>query len=243
MDDRLPFLIAGSDWLSAANWPSVAGCMDGRKVNRGSRFPDVEVWFRDRARTGPLAATTVWIEIEPMSTPSPTLEQGYACNSCGLVLPIRLPLPGEVASSWKCRFCGTRFYATLVDHSPASILGNVQPAEDIHPRIAIGGKVLAEMYRRKDRRGRRFEERHFTRIQSDFALTVVIGGAEMSARAVDLSAGGLGLIAPALPKVMDEIVVRFDSIPGRPAARCIVRNCSEIEPGQFRIGAEFQPAK
>lgn len=178
-----------------------------------------------------------------MTTAAPQKEQCYTCNACGLPLPIRLPLPGEVAGSWECRYCGSRFFATLIDNYSPEILSNVRPAEDIHPRIAIGGKILAEMYRRKGRDGRGFEERHFTRIRSDFALSVVINGEELTAQVIDLSAGGVGFTAGKPADVTDEITVRFESIPGRPTTRCIVRNCVATDDNQYRIGAEFQSPK
>lgn len=178
-----------------------------------------------------------------MSTANSAQAQCYTCNSCGLPLPIRLPLPGEVAASWECRYCGSRFFATLIDSYPPEILANVRPAEDLNPRIAIGDKVLAELHRRSGRLGRGLDERHFIRVQSDFAITILQNDDERSAEILDLSAGGVGFCSNVASSIGQLIEVRFDSIPGKPRTRCIVRNCIRTPDGRFRVGAEFRPEK
>ncbi len=163
----------------------------------------------------------------------------YSCNVCSAPLPLRLPRPGEVASSWECRHCGSRFYATLIDNCQPDVLTNVRPADDVHPRIAIGGQVLAELHKRDGRPGRGFEERQFPRVEHHLSLSVSIEGLPMAAQTMDLSAGGLSFITHQKAEPGDVFSVRFESIPGRPIAQCVVRNCTEMRPGVFRIGAEF----
>lgn len=173
---------------------------------------------------------------------SGAVDTGYVCNACGLPLPLRLPLPGEVASSWECRYCGNRFYATLVDHCPPEVLTNVRPAEDVHPRIAIGGHVLAELHKRDGRPGRGFDERIHPRVQTDVSLSISIEGLPITAHTLDLSAGGLSFLSEQKVEIGAEFTARFESIPGRPTAKCSVRNCVELRPGSYRVGAEFHSA-
>ncbi len=164
----------------------------------------------------------------------------YTCNVCGLALPIRLPRPGEVASSWECRYCGSRFYATLIDDSPPNVLTNVRPADDVHPRISIGSEVLAQLHRRDGRPGRRFDERQFQRVQSGVELTLIVDCEEIATQSIDLSAGGVGFISPTPVEIGAIITARFESVPGKPSAICTVRNCIPLSDGHFRVGAEFR---
>ena len=175
-----------------------------------------------------------------MQESSASTTECYSCNVCGLALPIRLPRPGEVATSWECRFCGSRFYATLIDDSPPNVLTNVRPADDVHPRISIGSDVLAQLHKRDGRPGRDFDERHFHRVQSGVDLTLIIEGRKIATQSIDLSAGGVGFISPTAVEIGAIITARFESVPGKPSAICTVRNCTPRSDGRYRIGAEFR---
>lgn len=164
----------------------------------------------------------------------------YRCNHCGLSLPLRLPRPGEVASSWLCAACENRFYATLVDSYPPEILSHVRPAADVNPRVSIGGETLATMYKRQGQLGRVFEGRGSARESSDAVLSVSTEEEEVEAHAVDLSAGGIGFISPRPLEPGSLVVVQFETLPGKPVTTCVVRNCTAIEGGGHRIGAAFK---
>lgn len=58
-----------------------------------------------------------------------------ACTDCGLPLPLRRPRPGEVASSWACCGCGSRYFAVFDDRLSHDILANAHPAEHVNPRV------------------------------------------------------------------------------------------------------------
>ncbi len=163
----------------------------------------------------------------------------YRCNICSLPLPLRLPLPGEVASCWVCQFCDNHFFATLVDDCDPDIISNVRPASDLNPRVMIGPEVLAKLYKRKERMGRGFDERSHGRRAIEFVMTVICDRGEIGVFGVDLSAGGVGFASPWELPVGSQIGVRFDYLPGTPASNCIVRYCTPASPDQFRIGAEF----
>lgn len=57
------------------------------------------------------------------------------CADCGLPIPLRRPQPGEVASSWVCAGCGSRYFAVLDDDFPPDVISDVRPAERVNPRI------------------------------------------------------------------------------------------------------------
>ncbi|HWL95395.1 MAG TPA: PilZ domain-containing protein [Phycisphaerae bacterium] len=175
-----------------------------------------------------------------MSTGTATVYECYPCNVCGLSLPIRLPRPGEVASSWECRYCSSRFFATLIDTYPPEILTNVRPSPDIHPRIAVGGAVLAQLYKREGRGGRDFEGRRWARVASEMSLTIIMHNEEVATQSLDLSAGGVGFVSTRQANIGEIITARFDAIPGKPSAICTVRNCADLGEGVYRIGAEFR---
>lgn len=163
----------------------------------------------------------------------------YRCNICGLPLPLRLPLPGEVASSWVCQYCNNHFFATLIDDCDPEIISNVRPASDLNPRVVIGNEVLAKLYKRQDRSGRDFNERVHDRRTIDFGMTILAERGAIAASAIDLSAGGIGFRSPWELAIDDRVTVRFDYLPGAPTSRCIVRFCHRESPDCYRIGAEF----
>ncbi len=57
------------------------------------------------------------------------------CGDCELPIPLRRPQPGEVARSWVCAGCGSRYFAVLDDDFPPDVISNVRPAERVDPRI------------------------------------------------------------------------------------------------------------
>ncbi len=169
------------------------------------------------------------------------IDQCYKCNSCGLPLPLRLPRPGEAASSWECCYCNNRFHATLVDSYPPEILANVRPSEDVNPRITIGKDTLASLYKRQGQHGRVFEGRESARKSSETTLIIMTDNEEeICVNTMDLSAGGIGFTANRPIEPGSVITVQFESLPGKPISLCIVRNCIQIDDQSHRIGAEFK---
>ncbi len=52
-----------------------------------------------------------------------------SCVDCGLPIPLRLPESGEVAGSWVCRRCGSRYSAVLDNDFPPDVVTDVRPPE------------------------------------------------------------------------------------------------------------------
>ena len=161
------------------------------------------------------------------------------CTTCGLPFALRHPRPGETASSWACRFCHTRFFAVLESDAPRDLLENVQPAEDVNPRVMVDGQTIATLYKRLGISGRVFEQRRSHRVAFRLGVTVCVEGKEHKGRIEDVSAGGLSVMldGPVAPDSM--LAVRFDSLPYAPVRRGIVRSCVMSAEEKLRVGVEF----
>ena len=52
-----------------------------------------------------------------------------SCGECGLPLPLRRPLEGEVGGHWVCAFCGSRYLGLLDEDAPEQLISNARRAE------------------------------------------------------------------------------------------------------------------
>ena len=52
-----------------------------------------------------------------------------SCGECGLPLPLRRPLEGEVGGQWVCAFCGSRYLGLLDEDAPEQLISNARRAE------------------------------------------------------------------------------------------------------------------
>ncbi|MBN1491228.1 MAG: response regulator [Phycisphaerae bacterium] len=52
------------------------------------------------------------------------------CVGCGLPLPLRKALPGEISSQWACCACGSRYSAVLEGDCPVDVLANVRAVRE-----------------------------------------------------------------------------------------------------------------
>ena len=170
-----------------------------------------------------------------------TSEKIDKCTHCGMNLPLRKPRPGETASNWQCTFCNARFYAILDDASPPDVLDNVNPANDVAPRVVFGDQTLTQMHKREGRPGRVFDERQAERKSAEFALTIEHDGGQVSIKTLDLSAGGLACVTPQPIEPGTVITILFHSLPGTPQSKGIVRSCAPFPADQYRVGVEFLP--
>ncbi len=163
------------------------------------------------------------------------------CTHCGMSLPLRRPRPGETASSWRCTFCNERFFAVLDDSHPSDTLNNVSPADDINPRVVLGGQTLTQLHKREGRPSRVFDERQAERKPTEFALTIEHDGGQVRIKTLDLSAGGLACVTPQPIEPGTVITILFHSLPGTPRSKGIIRSCAPFPTDQYRIGVKFLP--
>lgn len=170
--------------------------------------------------------------------PQHTISEVFSqCATCGLPLPLRRVRPGEVGASWVCMWCGGRIFGVFDSEQNPSAIGNVTPAEDVHPHGMTQSEQVEATYRRAD--GQVSDERHKSRRPSHYDVTVLLEGRDLPGRLEDLSAGGVGFVTTEALAPTVTIAVRFDRSIGRPVRRCIVRDCQPLFDGEFRIGAEF----
>jgi len=79
------------------------------------------------------------------------------------------------------------------------------------------------------------------------SLTMLAGGAlELQGRPVkvstcDLSAQGFSFLYDAFVYPGTIVYTRFESLPGRPLMKGIVRHCTHVEGRRHRVGVEFVP--
>jgi hypothetical protein len=147
---------------------------------------------------------------------------------------------GEVAGSWECNYCHERFLAVFVDSDSPELLNNARPCEDFNPRVIIAGQTVAKMHKRNDQSGRVLDERRSDRWLGDVALSVRAGDVVIQAHTVDVSAQGFGFVS-AVPLVPGTVITAgFEALPSEPAAEAVVRSCSEIPGGLFRVGVLFK---
>lgn len=173
-------------------------------------------------------------------SPQQTVSEAIShCATCSLPLPLRRVRPGEVGASWVCMWCGGRVFGVFDSELNPSAIGNVTPAEDVNPRVLMEDELVETMYRRADRHGRVFDERHSNRRASHNDVMVLLPGRDLPARLEDLGPGGVGFVTGEALAPETLIDVRFDRSVGRPVRRCVVRACQALSEGEFRIGAEF----
>ncbi len=154
-------------------------------------------------------------------------------------LPLRYPRPGETASAWLCRYCGERFLAVLDDRCPPMVLANVDPAEDVNPRVIVAGVTLETMHKRIGTRGRVLTQRREDRRMSSHGVTIIAGGQRMEVVTLDLSAGGFSFVSNEPLTGGTEVMAQFHRPPKAPPSRCAVCYCTAAADGKHRIGVAF----
>ena len=162
-----------------------------------------------------------------------------ACPVCKLPLPLRHPRAGEAASVWLCSYCCERFLAVLDDTCPATVLANVNPAEDVNPRATVAGVTVGHMYKRTAGKGRVLEQRRADRHLCSQEVTITLDGQELEVVTVDLSSGGFSFLTEQPLSKDTEVLAKFHHPPWTPPTRCAVRSCTAAEHGGYRIGVAF----
>jgi hypothetical protein len=127
----------------------------------------------------------------------------------------------------------------LDDGCPPDIHINVEPATDVNPRVVIAGETLATMHKRRGTRGRVLDGRRASRLTAAHAVTLTVAGRQFKVTTLDLSAGGFSFCGEEPLREGMKLTAQFHSPPRSPAIRCVVRNCSVMENGEYRIGVAF----
>lgn len=164
--------------------------------------------------------------------------QLIACENCRLPLPIRLVIPGEVGTSWQCVACGARYFGVLEIESAQESLNNVAVAAEPNPRIMVGRELVAALHRRAPLDKAVIDSRKYPRKLSDDQMTVLIDNAEVPAKAVDVSVGGVGCIIPIEIVPGREVMLQFTELSGAPKCTGVVCSCDPWDDG-YRIGVAF----
>ena len=64
------------------------------------------------------------------------------CRGCGLKLPLREPLPGELGRVWICARCGEAYLAMISLSASLASLANVRSERKVDAEVTI--RVLAQ---------------------------------------------------------------------------------------------------
>jgi hypothetical protein len=130
------------------------------------------------------------------------------CPGCNRPLPLRLSREGETAALWECEACRTRiagmFMPELAAHMAHCVrLGQVHFDTDRLPPIpSVLGELVSRWVRRNDKNEQGPERRRDSRYAVQVEAAVVCldekwmpQGEPLRALVIDLSRGGLGMVA------------------------------------------------
>ncbi|HPF38230.1 MAG TPA: PilZ domain-containing protein [Phycisphaerae bacterium] len=161
-----------------------------------------------------------------------------ACDNCRLPLPIRLATPGEVGTSWQCSGCGARYYGVLDIDAAQESINNVSVPPAPNPRVMVGSEIVAALHRRAPCAKPTVDSRKHPRKISTDQMIIMVDGAELPARAVDVSIGGVGCVIPIELHPGREVMLRFSELPGAPQTTGVICACDKWENG-YRLGISF----